>query len=84
MSKKIVDLTVTEVPAAQAESEAPHAPKKGAMPGDASHYKGKKSGQILKCVDCSGARKRATQLCPACIASYKAESEADHNKRMRQ
>ena len=84
MSKKIVDLTVTEVPAAQIESETSRPPKKGAMPGDASHYKGKKSGQTLKCADCGGARKRGTQLCPACIASYKAESEADHNKRMRQ
>ena len=84
MSKKIVDLTVTEVPAAQTESESPRAPKKGAMPGDASHYKGKKSGQTLKCADCGGARKRGTQLCPACIGSYKAEDEATRNKRMRQ
>ena len=83
MSKKIVDLTVTEVPAAQIESETPRGPKKGAMPGDASHYKGKKSGQTLKCVDCGGARKRGTQLCPACISGQIAEDEASHKKRMR-
>ena len=77
MAKKIVDLTITEIPAGQNEVKQP---KKNVMPGDASHYKGKKSGKTLTCINDGNPRKRGTQLCPQCINSYITENEIQHEK----
>lgn len=82
MSKRLVDMSVIEIPAEQIAGEkiterTKHDPKVD------GHYIGKKSGKTLKC-DCGQPRKRGTQLCPKCIKERIAEDEAQHNRRMRQ
>ena len=76
MSKRIVDLTVVEVPTEQIEGEKITNKIKHDPVIDNQYY-GKKSGKPLKC-DCGQPRKRGTMLCDRCKLERKQESEARH------
>ena len=80
MSKRMVDLTVTNPVVDEAgKEERKNAYHAAQMPGDAGHYVGKKSGKPLKC-DCGQPRKRGTGLCNKCKKDRVAESEAQHER----